>query len=211
MNKPFSACSMSIGRKAHVVDCRETMSLKVGGGLAQSGTFSESEKPEVIVIAMSPHRRHVTKPVCEITYGVREEGIETSVIVLNKGMGIPEDSPFVGAPSGSICEIDSDEIKQINRHKLAVIHLGSVKEHVMYKARSMLRYVKIPVIVVCQAAVDFEDFAKVGMKTRTVKPKPDKIWSSSEIVNIITDVTRGISVPRDKLDEIVRKIKMVLK
>jgi methyl-coenzyme M reductase subunit C len=187
------------------------MSLKVGGGLAQSGTFSESENPEVIVIAMSSHRRHVTKPVCEITYGVREEGIETSVLVLNKGMGIPEDSPFVGAPSGSTCEITDDEIKQINRHKLAVIHLGGVKEHVIHKARSLLKCVKIPVIVVCQAAVDFEDFAKVGLKTKAVKPKANQSQSTSEIVDVVIDVTRGISVQKDKLDEIIRKLKSSLK
>ncbi|MCP8311150.1 MAG: hypothetical protein L6N94_06600, partial [Candidatus Methylarchaceae archaeon HK01M] len=67
---------MSVGRKTQVIDCRETMGVGLGGELAQSGTISESESKEVIVLSMSPDRRHVTKPVCEITYGLREAGIE---------------------------------------------------------------------------------------------------------------------------------------
>ena len=60
-----------IGRTTQVVDCRESMGLAKGGGLAQRGTLSEATKPDVIAIAMSPGRRHITKPVCEMTYGLR--------------------------------------------------------------------------------------------------------------------------------------------
>ena len=63
-----------IGRATQVVDCRESMGLAKGGGLAQRGTLSEATKPDVIAIAMSPGRRHITKPVCEMTYGLRTGG-----------------------------------------------------------------------------------------------------------------------------------------
>jgi len=56
-----------IGRATQVVDCRESMGLAKGGGLAQRGTLSEATRPDVIAIAMSPGRRHITKPVCEMT------------------------------------------------------------------------------------------------------------------------------------------------
>jgi methyl coenzyme M reductase subunit C len=79
-----------IGRQTQVVDCRESMGLAKGGGLAQRGTLSEAAQPDVIAIAMSPGRRHITKPVCEITYGLRREGIQTSVLVLEAGSGLPE-------------------------------------------------------------------------------------------------------------------------
>ncbi len=45
-----------------------------GGGIAQRGTISECRYPDVIVVGMSPGRRHVTKPVCDITSGLRQQG-----------------------------------------------------------------------------------------------------------------------------------------
>jgi methyl-coenzyme M reductase subunit C len=73
------------------------MGLGKGGGLAQRGTLSEAGRPDVIAIAMSPGRRHITKPVCELTSGMRHENIQVSVLVLNAGSGIPN----VGMVSGS--------------------------------------------------------------------------------------------------------------
>ena len=70
------------GRETQLVDCRETMGLGRGGGLAQRGTLSEAARPDVVAIAMSPGRRHITKPVCEITQGLRRESIQVSVLVL---------------------------------------------------------------------------------------------------------------------------------
>ena len=196
-----------LGRKTFVLDCRETMSLRVGGGLAQSGTFSASDSPEIVVIAMSPHRRHVTKPVCQITYGLREAGFRVSVLVLNTGQGIPPDSPFVGAPSGATCEISEEEIEKINKHKLAIIHLGSVKEHVIYKARYLLRHVKIPVIIVCQVSVDFEDLTKKGVRTRLSEKKHGTTEYGKGVTDIVTGVIRGLDVDEEKLKEIVSKVK----
>ena len=81
-----------IGRHISFVECRESMGMGQGGGLAQRATISESGR-DVVAIAMGPGRRHITKPVCEITYALREEGIDTSVLVLNAGAGVPADAP----------------------------------------------------------------------------------------------------------------------
>jgi len=81
-----------IGRYLSFVECRESMGLGAGGALAQRATISESGR-DVVAIAMGPGRRHITKPVCEITYALREEGIDTSVLVVNAGSGVPADSP----------------------------------------------------------------------------------------------------------------------
>src|SRR3970040_31745 len=83
------------GRETQLVDCREAMGLGRGGALAQRGTLSEAPRPDVVAIAMTPGRRHITKPVCEITYGLRREGIQVSVLVFEAGGGIPMDE--VGA------------------------------------------------------------------------------------------------------------------
>ena len=77
-----------IGRCTHVVDCREASGMGRGGSLAQRGTFAECGT-DVCAVAMSPGRRHITKPVCEITFGLREANVLTSTMVLNAGAGVP--------------------------------------------------------------------------------------------------------------------------
>ena len=89
-----------IGRHLSFVECRESMGMGQGGGLAQRATISESGR-DVVAIAMGPGRRHITKPVCEITYALREEGIDTSVLVLNAGAGVPADAEDVSHGIGS--------------------------------------------------------------------------------------------------------------
>ncbi len=197
----------SIGREAQIVDCRESMGIGEGGGLAQRGTISESEAFEVVAVAMSPSKRHITKPVCEITYGLREQGIRTSVLVLESGSGVPPESPYGGAPGGSMAGINEKEILQVRRFKIALFHLGGITGHVVHKAKSFLRYADIPTIIVCEAPVDYEDFAKVGIVTRLVRPPPGKVEVAGVIVDLITGVVRGVSCPRDKLNEIVIKVK----
>ena len=81
-----------IGRCTHVVDCRETSGMGKGGSIAQRGTFAECGT-DVLAVAMSPGRRHITKPVCEITFGLREANVLTSTMVLNAGAGVPHDAP----------------------------------------------------------------------------------------------------------------------
>ena len=194
----------SIGRKTRFVECREARGLGVGGSLAQKATISESGR-QVVAVAMGPGKRHITKPVCEITYELREEGIDTSVIVINAGSGVPMDAP--DASTGSIFGLDDIEIKRIQQFKIALIHLGNVKAHIIYKARLILRNVDMPAVVVCQAPVDFEDFARIGVKTRYVMPKTDAIGTKGEIVEIVTGVIRGSTISQSKLDEIVSKVK----
>lgn len=202
---------VKFGRKTQIVDCRRTMALKTGGGLAQSGTLAQAERADVIVVAMSPSKRHVTKPVCEITYGLRAAGINVSVIVLNRGSGTAPDSPSATAPGASVCFMEEEEALSVNRHKVAVLHLGSIKEHVVYKARFFLKFIAIPTIVVCQTPVDFEDFAKIGVKTRLVRPPPSLEETVGEIYDIVTGVVRGVTVPQGKVNEIISKVKAALR
>jgi methyl-coenzyme M reductase subunit C len=194
----------SIGRKTRFVECREARGMGVGGSLAQRATISESGR-QVVAVAMGPGKRHITKPVCEITYELREQGIETSVIVINAGSGVPADAP--DATTSSQFGLDQIEIDRIQQFKVALIHLGNVKNHIVYKARLILRNVDMPAVIVCQAPVDFEDFARVGVKTRVVMPIKENIGSKGTIKEIITGVVRGQTISQAKLDEIVSKIK----
>ncbi len=196
-----------IGRHLSFVECRESMGMGQGGGLAQRATISESGR-DVVAIAMGPGRRHITKPVCEITYALREEGIDTSVLVLNAGAGVPADAEDVS--HGQCMGLDPIEAERIRQFKVALIHLGNVRSHIIWKARLILRNVDIPAILVCQCPVDFEDFAKIGVKTSAVMPKDEDIKSKGTIVEIVTGVIRGVSCPQDKLDEIVSKVQKML-
>ncbi|MCQ5375531.1 MAG: methyl-coenzyme M reductase I operon protein C [Methanomassiliicoccales archaeon] len=193
-----------IGRHTKFVECRESRGLGIGGGLAQRATISESGR-DVVAVAMGPGKRHITKPVCEITYALREEGIDTSVIVINAGSGVPADAPDVS--TGSIFGLDPIEVERIQQFRLALIHLGNVRNHIIYKARLILRNVDLPAVIVCQAPVDFEDFARIGVKTRLVMPTKENIATKGKIVDIVTGVIRGITCPQTKLDEIVSKVK----
>lgn len=196
-----------IGRHLSFVECRESMGLGVGGGLAARATISESGK-DVVVIAMGPGKRHITKPVCEITYALREEGIDTSVLVVNAGSGVPADAPDM--TTGSRFGLDPLEVDRIQQYRMAIIHLGNVRKHIIYKARLILRNVDIPAVIVSQCPVDYEDFAAIGVKTVRVMPPDDKIDTRGEIVDIITGVVRGITCSQDKLDEIVSKVQKAL-
>jgi len=195
-----------IGRATQVVDCRESMGLAKGGGLAQRGTLSEATKPDVIAIAMSPGRRHITKPVCEMTYGLRREGIQTSVLVLEAGTGLPESFPQASRGYGPTFGLNERELQQIARHKIAVLHLGNVRSHVIYKTKEVLSQVDIPVVVVAQCPIDMEDFAKEGIKTRTVKPAHQKLETKGEVVDIVTGITRGATCTRVKLNTLAKAL-----
>ncbi|OPY49685.1 MAG: Methyl-coenzyme M reductase I operon protein C [Methanosaeta sp. PtaU1.Bin112] len=193
-----------IGRATQVVDCRESMGLAKGGGLAQRGTLSEASKPDVIAIAMSPGRRHITKPVCEMTYGLRREGIQTSVLVLEAGTGVPESFPQASRGYGPTFGLNERELEQIARHKIAVLHLGNVRSHVIFKAKEVLAQIDIPVVVVAQCPMDMEDFAKEGIRTRAVKPPHQKTETKGEVVDIVTGITRGATCTRVKLNTLAK-------
>jgi methyl-coenzyme M reductase subunit C len=196
-----------IGRHLSFVECRESMGLGVGGGLAQRATISESGT-DVVVIAMGPGRRHITKPVCEITYALREEGIDTSVLVVNAGGGVPGDAP--DSSTGTLFGLDPIEVDRIQQFKVALIHLGNVRQHIIYKARLILRNVDIPAVVVSQCPVDFEDFAAIGIKTANVMPSDEDVQTRGEIKEIVTGVIRGVTCSQDKLDEVVSKVQKML-
>ena len=116
-----------IGRCTHVVDCREASGMGKGGSLAQRGTFAECGT-DVCAVAMSPGRRHITKPVCEITFGLREANVLTSTMVLNAGAGVPHDAPASG---GTLFGLTDKEVDQMKNFKLLVIHLGGVANHII--------------------------------------------------------------------------------
>lgn len=200
-----------IGRDTQLVDCREAMGLGRGGGIAQRGTISEAARPDVVAIAMTPGRRHITKPVCEITYGLRREGIQVSVLVMEAGAGIPMDEIGESVASrgyGPKFGITAKEIEQIARHRLVLIHMGNVNSHIVSKAKKILKYVNIPAVIACEYPIDFEDFAKAGIKTKFVKPR--KPETEGTVVAIVSGITRGETCSRANLNELAKEIRQVL-
>jgi len=205
---------MPIGRVTQVVDCRESMGMGKGGVLAQRGTISECRHPDVIVVGMSPGRRHVTKPVCDITSALRREGVEFSVstLVLNAGSGVPPDSPKIaGSVLGAYFGITEKEIEQIEEHKVAILHHGNVRSHVVQKVRFMLEHVDVKAVVVSQAPIDYEDLAKEGVKTAFVMPSPDKIRTRGSVEVIVSGVTRGQTPTREKMAEVIAAVTRLMK
>jgi methyl-coenzyme M reductase subunit C len=179
------------------------MGLGEGGGIAQRGTFAECGT-DVLAVAMSPGRRHITKPVCEITFALREANVLTSTMILNAGAGTPTDAPGASGGFG----LTDKEIKQMKQFKLLVVHLGGVKNHIVYKTRLILRNVNKPCVIICEYPVDFEDFAKIGVKTSKVMP--NKFKAKGKVINIVSGVIRGETCSQEKLDEIIRKVKLSL-
>ena len=205
---------MPVGRVTQVVDCREAMGMGKGGGIAQRGTISECRYPDVIVVGMSPGRRHVTKPVCDITSGLRQQGVEYSIstLVLNAGSGVPPDAPKIGgAVIGAYFGLTEKEIAQIEKHKVAILHHGNVRSHVVHKVRFILERCDVQAVVVSQALVDFEDFAKEGVKTPVVMPPEDKIRTRGTVMAIVSGVTRGQTPTREKMVEVISSVMKLMK
>jgi methyl-coenzyme M reductase subunit C len=205
---------MPIGRVTQVVDCRESMGMGKGGGIAQRGTISECRYPDVIVVGMSPGRRHVTKPVCDITSALRREGAEFSVstLVLNSGSGVPDDAPAVaGAVLGAYFGLNPKEIQQIEQHKVAILHHGNVRSHVVHKVRKILESCNVQAVVVSQAPIDYEDLAKAGVKTAYVMPPPDKVKTQGIVMAIVSGVTRGQTPTRENITEVIQAVMRIMK
>jgi methyl-coenzyme M reductase subunit C len=205
---------MPIGRVTQVVDCREAMGMGKGGGLAQRGTISECRYPDVIVVGMSPGRRHVTKPVCDITSGLRQQGVEYSIstLVLNAGNGVPPDATGIsGAVTGASFGLTDKEIRQIERHKVAILHHGNVRSHVVHKVRFILAACDVMAVVVSQAPVDYEDFAKEGVKTLMVMPPAGRIRTKGTVMAIVSGVTRGQTPTREKMVDVISAVMKLLK
>jgi methyl-coenzyme M reductase subunit C len=85
-----------------------------------------------------------------------------------------------------------------------------VRQHVIYKARLILRNVDIPAVVVAQCPIDFEDFAAIGVRTVNVLPSDDQVQTKGEIKEIVTGIIRGVTCTQDKLDEVVSKVQKIL-
>jgi len=205
---------MPIGRVTQVVDCRESAGMGKGGALAQRGTISECRYPDVIIVGMSPGRRHVTKPVCDITSALRAQGVEYSIstMILNAGSGIPPDAPkSAGHVLGAYFGLNEKEIIQINRHKVAVLHHGNVRSHVVHKVRSILKGCDIAAVVVCQAPIDYEDFAKEGVKTALVMPTDEDVRTKGTVMAIVSGITRGQTPSREKISEVIHEVIKLMK
>jgi len=205
---------MPMGRVTQVVDCREAMGMGKGGGIAQRGTISECRYPDVIIVGMSPGRRHVTKPVCDITSALRQQGIEygISTLVLNAGSGVPPDAMNIGgAVLGAYFGLTDKEIQQIEKHKVAILHHGNVRSHVVHKVRFLLQACDVKAVVVSQAPVDFEDFAKEGVKTDLVMPPPEKVKTRGTVMAIVSGVTRGQTPSREKMAEVIHAVLRLIK
>jgi methyl-coenzyme M reductase subunit C len=190
------------------------MGMGKGGGIAQRGTISECRYPDVIVVGMSPGRRHVTKPVCDITSALRREGAEFSVstLVLNSGSGVPGDSPAVaGAVIGAYFGLNPKEIQQIEQHKVAILHHGNVRSHVVHKVRKILESCNVQAVVVSQAPIDYEDLAKAGVKTAYVMPPPDKVKTQGTVMAIVSGVTRGQTPTRENITEVIQAVMRIMK
>ncbi len=197
---------MAVGRETQVVACRKGQGLGLGGGIAQRGTFAKAWKNDVIAVAMSPGTRHVPKPVCEITTELRDRGINTGELVLYGGDGTPADAPIHGGGLGIAFGLEPKEIDIIAGHKLAILHHGNVKQHFIYKTRFVLKRADIPAIILSQCPVSFEDFERIGVSTRFKEG-----GTPGKVVAIVSGIIRHESVPQEKLNEIVGKVKMCLR
>lgn len=204
---------MPLGRVTQLVDCRHSMGMGKGGSLAQRGTISECKNPDVIIVGMSPGRRHITKPVCDITSALRQQGIEYSVstLVLNAGSGVPPDAEIGGVALGSNFGITDREIEQIERHKVAVLHHGNIRSHVVHKCRKILQQCSVDAVVVCQAPTDYEDFARAGVRTAYVMPKPEDIKTKGIVKGIVTGITRGQTPSRVAMSNVIHEVLRIMK
>jgi methyl-coenzyme M reductase subunit C len=163
---------------------------------------------------MSPGRRHVTKPVCDITSALRQHGAEYSIstLVLTAGSGVPPDARNIGGGVlGAYFGLTEKEIRQIEKHKVAILHHGNVRSHVVHKVRYILQACDIKAVVVSQAPVDFEDFAKEGVKTAVVMPPAEKIRTKGTVMAIISGVTRGQTPNREKMAEVIHAVMRLIK
>jgi Methyl coenzyme M reductase, subunit C len=99
----------------------------------------------------------------------------------------------------------------MEQHKVAILHHGNVRSHVVQKVRFILEHANIRAIVVSQAPIDFEDLAKEGVRTAVVMPPPDRIRTKGIVMDIVSGVTRGQTPEREKLAEVIRAVMKVLK
>jgi methyl-coenzyme M reductase subunit C len=133
-------------------------------------------------------------------------------MILNAGSGIPPDAPkSAGHVLGAYFGLNEKEIAQISRHKVAVLHHGNVRSHVVAKARSILKDCDIPAVVVCQVPIDYEDFAREGVKTAYVMPQEQHIQTKGTVMAIVSGITRGQTPSREKIAEVIHAVMRLMK
>jgi len=103
------------------------------------------------------------------------------------------------------------EIVQIEKHKVAILHHGNVRSHVVQKVRFILQACDVKAVVVSQAPIDYEDLAKEGVKTSVVMPPADKIRTKGTVMAIVSGVTRGQTPTREKMAEVISSVMRIVK
>jgi len=94
---------------------------------------------------------------------------------------------------------------------VAVLHHGNVRSHVVAKVRSILKDCDIPAVVVCQAPIDYEDFAREGVKTAFVMPQEQHIHTKGTVMAVISGITRGQTPSREKIAEVIHAVMRLMK
>ena len=116
-----------------------------------------------------------------------------------------------GSVLGAYFGLNAKEISQIEQHKVAILHHGNVRSHVVEKVRFILQHCEINAILVSQAPVDYEDLAKVGVKTAYVMPDEKNIRTKGKVVAIVSGVTRGQTPTRENLAEVISAVMKTIK
>jgi methyl-coenzyme M reductase subunit C len=199
----------SLGRRTHVIECRSTAGVSLGGSLAFPGTISEAQHPDIIVVAMSSSSRHITKPICQITYSLRNAGLEVSVLVLSSGGGTPQALAPRNTLGASIMSVTPQESIQISRHRLAIIHVGNVPLHFIPKIKEILKDADVPALVISQASITFDDLAAAGIRTPSEQSRTAE--TKGIVVELVNGIVRGQRCAQEKIDEIITKAQWTLK
>ncbi|MDD1723805.1 MAG: methyl-coenzyme M reductase I operon protein C, partial [Methanospirillum sp.] len=92
-----------------------------------------------------------------------------------------------------------------------VLHHGNVRSHVVHKVQSILKDCDIPAVVVCQAPIDYEDFAKEGVKMAMVMPTEANVLTKGTVMAIVSGVTRGQTPSREKISEVIHEVMKLMK
>ena len=89
-----------------------------------------------------------------------------------------------------------------------MLNMGNVNSHILSKTKKILKYINIPAVIACEYPIDFEDFAKAGIKTKNIKPKIPE--TEGTVVAIVSGITRGETCSRIKLNELAKEIRQIL-
>lgn len=194
------------GRRSHYVDCRPEAGGGLAYGIAKPGTISMTRGEDALIVSMIDDEKHIPRPVCEIARELRRQGIKTGVQVLGHGGGTPPVGEIPHAAKGRYFILGDRETDQMNGSKVLIFHMGNVKFHVLHKTKVLLQKIRTKSIVICQYLLDYEDFAKVGVKTRLVRPVEQSTETLGELVGLVTGVMIGQTCPQEKIEQLIGQI-----